>query len=58
MIAVVEAWRAGLFGRRHWATNLIAGLIVGVRSGVGSEAHLADADVVIDSVADLAALLA
>jgi SulP family sulfate permease len=30
MIAVVEAWRSGLFGRRHWATNLVAGLIVGV----------------------------
>jgi phosphoglycolate phosphatase-like HAD superfamily hydrolase len=35
-----------------------AGLVVGVRSGVGSEADLRAADVVIDSVADLPALLA
>ena len=32
MIAVVEAARAGLFARRHWAPNLIAGLVVGVVS--------------------------
>ncbi|WP_020648106.1 SulP family inorganic anion transporter [Solimonas variicoloris] len=30
MIAVVEAARAGLFGRRHWVPNLVAGLIVGI----------------------------
>jgi len=30
VIAAVEAWRAGLFGRAHWARNLLAGLIVGV----------------------------
>lgn len=30
MFAVVEAARAGLFSRRHWWPNLIAGLIVGV----------------------------
>ena len=30
MIAVREAWRAGLFGRAHWASNLAAGLVVGV----------------------------
>ena len=34
-----------------------AGLVIGVRSGVGTEAHLAAADVVIDSVAGLPALL-
>jgi len=30
MIAAVEAARAGLFKRQHWASNAIAGLIVGV----------------------------
>lgn len=30
-----------------------AGLVVGVRTGVGSDADLADADLVLDSVADL-----
>lgn len=30
MIAAREAWRAGLFGRPHWAGNLAAGLVVGV----------------------------
>lgn len=30
MIAIREAWRAGLFKREHWAPNLSAGIIVGV----------------------------
>ena len=30
MIAAVEAWRAGLFGRGHWTHNIVAGVIVGV----------------------------
>ena len=30
MIAIVEAARAGLLRREHWASNVIAGLIVGV----------------------------
>ena len=30
MIAVREAWRAGLFKRAHWVPNISAGLIVGV----------------------------
>ena len=30
MIAAVEAWRAGWFRREHWASNVVAGLIVGV----------------------------
>ena len=30
MIAVVEAYRAGLFARIHWLPNLIAGLVVGI----------------------------
>ncbi len=30
MIAAVEAWRAGWFRREHWASNIVAGLIVGV----------------------------
>ncbi|HET8882374.1 MAG TPA: SulP family inorganic anion transporter, partial [Solimonas sp.] len=30
MIAVVEAAKAGLFERRHWLPNLVAGVIVGV----------------------------
>ena len=30
MIAIVEAARAGLFARRYWLPNIVAGLIVGV----------------------------
>ncbi len=30
MIAVKEAWRVGLLGRKHWPHNLVAGVIVGV----------------------------
>jgi SulP family sulfate permease len=30
MIAVVEAAKAGLFQRRYWASNIVAGIIVGV----------------------------
>lgn len=30
MIALLEAHQAGLWGRAHWARNLVAGLIVGV----------------------------
>ncbi len=30
MIAVVEAAKAGLFRREHWARNIVAGLVVGV----------------------------
>lgn len=30
MIAIVEAKRAGLLGKSHWATNIAAGIIVGV----------------------------
>ncbi|MFJ7142721.1 SulP family inorganic anion transporter [Pseudomonas protegens] len=30
MIAIREAWKAGLLGPRHWARNLVAGVIVGV----------------------------
>lgn len=30
MIAAVEAWRAGLFRRSEWLSNIVAGLIVGV----------------------------
>jgi SulP family sulfate permease len=30
MIAAVEAWRAGLYARRHWLPNIVAGVIVGV----------------------------
>ena len=30
MIAAREAWRAGLFGREHWRSNLVAGAVVGV----------------------------
>lgn len=30
MIAVREAWKAGLFRREHWMRNLVSGLIVGV----------------------------
>lgn len=32
MIALVEAVRAGLFDRRHWAANLSAGVVVGIVS--------------------------
>ncbi|WP_028475689.1 SulP family inorganic anion transporter [Nevskia ramosa] len=32
MIAVTEAAKAGLFARRHWLPNLMAGLLVGVVS--------------------------
>jgi SulP family sulfate permease len=30
MIALQEAWRAGLLKREHWASNIISGIIVGV----------------------------
>ena len=30
MIAMREAWIAGLFGRAHWGRNLVSGVIVGV----------------------------
>jgi len=30
MIALVDAWRAGLLHRRHWVKNIVAGVIVGV----------------------------
>lgn len=30
MLAIVDAYRAGLLARRHWMPNIIAGLIVGV----------------------------
>jgi len=30
MIALQEAWKAGLLQRRHWLSNLIAGVIVGI----------------------------
>jgi len=30
MIALVDAYRAGLLQRRHWLNNIVAGLIVGV----------------------------
>lgn len=30
MISTVEAQRAGLFGRRHWLPNVVAGAVVGV----------------------------
>jgi len=30
MIALIDAYRAGLFGRRHWYHNIVAGVIVGV----------------------------
>lgn len=35
-----------------------AGLVVGVRTGIGADADLADADVILDSIADLEACLA
>ncbi|VVQ22698.1 C4-dicarboxylic acid transporter DauA [Pseudomonas fluorescens] len=30
MIAIGEAWKAGLLGREHWLRNLVSGVIVGV----------------------------
>lgn len=30
MLAIVDAYRAGLLARRHWMQNIVAGLIVGV----------------------------
>jgi sulfate permease, SulP family len=30
MIAAREAWQAGLFRRKHWLPNLVAGVVVGV----------------------------
>ena len=30
MLALVEAHRAGLFGRQHWLPNLVSGVIVGI----------------------------
>jgi len=30
MIALQEAWKAGLLQRRHWLSNVIAGVIVGI----------------------------
>ncbi|MCU1737850.1 MULTISPECIES: SulP family inorganic anion transporter [unclassified Pseudomonas] len=30
MIAIREAWKSGLFGRKHWSRNLVAGVIVGI----------------------------
>ncbi|WP_324732742.1 SulP family inorganic anion transporter [Pseudomonas paeninsulae] len=30
MIAVREAWKAGLLGRKHWLSNLVSGVIVGI----------------------------
>jgi sulfate permease, SulP family len=30
LIAVREAWNAGLFARQHWLRNLLAGVVVGV----------------------------
>jgi sulfate permease, SulP family len=30
MIALLEAHRAGLFGRKHWRPNIVAGVIVGI----------------------------
>src|SRR5690606_38183055 len=30
LIAVLEAARAGFFRREHWASNIVAGVIVGV----------------------------
>ncbi len=32
MIALLEAHRAGLLGRKHWLPNIISGAIVGVGS--------------------------
>ena len=30
MIAIREAWKAGLLGRAHWGRNLVSGVIVAV----------------------------
>ncbi|WP_248795650.1 SulP family inorganic anion transporter [Pseudomonas sp. MWU13-2105] len=30
MIAIREAWKSGLLGRKHWPRNLVAGIIVGI----------------------------
>ena len=30
MIALGEAWKAGLLGRKHWLNNLVSGVIVGI----------------------------
>ncbi|MDM8348859.1 SulP family inorganic anion transporter [Pseudomonas sp. sp1636] len=30
MIALHEAWKAGLLGRQHWLNNLVSGVIVGI----------------------------
>ncbi len=30
MIAIVEAWKAGLLGRGHWLRNMVSGVIVGI----------------------------
>ncbi|MEQ9211492.1 MAG: hypothetical protein RLP08_02795, partial [Marinovum algicola] len=30
MIAVLEAYRAGLLQRRHWLPNIISGVVVGI----------------------------
>lgn len=30
MIAIREAWKAGLLGREHWLGNIVSGIIVGV----------------------------
>lgn len=30
MIALREAWQAGLFAREHWLRNVVAGVVVGV----------------------------
>ncbi|GEM_PF-5637202 len=30
MIAVQDAWKAGLFRREHWLPNVVSGVIVGV----------------------------
>src|SRR5471030_164640 len=30
MIAIIEAYRAGLLNRKNWLPNLVAGLIVGI----------------------------
>ncbi|WP_095077031.1 SulP family inorganic anion transporter [Pseudomonas sp. Irchel s3h17] len=30
MIAIGEAWKAGLLGREHWLSNMVSGVIVGV----------------------------
>ena len=30
MIAILEAYKSGLLAKKHWAKNLISGLVVGV----------------------------